>query len=190
MLRRESHQTEEEEGSARILIVDDDAGIRTVLEEALRRGHYQVQCAPDGLWVSRALRADAFSFDLVLLDWKMPGLDGLAVLQELHTLAPETPVLLISVAADDQLRLEALSLGAFEVLRKPIDFSTLASLVEKGLQRRRRRECTNDERTCKREEVITVSKHRGSGKSGKRKKGQPTQTPSPQAPTGNTSPQR
>ena len=121
-----------------MLIVDDDAGIRTVLEEALRRHGYQIQGVADGFRVSRALRAGVFSFDLVVLDWKMPGLDGLAVLQELRTFAPETPVILISIAADDQLRLEALRLGAFEVLRKPMNFGALASLVDRVLQQRER----------------------------------------------------
>jgi DNA-binding response OmpR family regulator len=136
MLRRQVDRTGEKEGSGRILIIDDDPGIRAVMEEALRRRGYQVQGAPDGLWVSRALRAGAFSFDLVVLDWKMPGLDGLAVLQELRTFAPEALVILISIAADDQLRLEALNLGALEVLRKPMNFGALASLVERALQQR------------------------------------------------------
>jgi two-component system, NtrC family, response regulator AtoC len=131
------HQTDRTGGkqdSARILIVDDDAGSRTVLAEVLSRRGYQVQEAPDGFWVSRALHASVFSFDLVVLDWKMPGLDGLAVLQQLRTFAPETLVILISIAADDQLRLEALSLGAFDVLRKPMNFGALVPLVERALQ--------------------------------------------------------
>jgi two-component system NtrC family response regulator len=121
-LETPGHQTDRTGGkqdSARILIVDDDAGSRTILAEVLSRRGYQVQEAPDGFWVSRALHAGVFSFDLVVLDWKMPGLDGLAVLQQLCSFAPETLVILISIAADDQLRLEALSLGAFDVLRKP-----------------------------------------------------------------------
>jgi DNA-binding response OmpR family regulator len=133
-------------GSPCILIVDDDAGIRMVLVEALSRVGYQVLGVPDGLWVSRALREGAFSFDLVVLDWKMPGLDGLAVLQELQACAPKTPVILISVAVEDRLRLEALNLGAFAVLRKPIDFGTLASTVGRALCRGLRVERTPDER--------------------------------------------
>ncbi len=128
----------QQEGSARILVVDDDPGIREVVEEALSRRGYQVQGASDGRWVSRALREGVFPFDLVILDWRMPDLDGLAVLQELQTLAQATPVILISIAADDQLRIEALSLGAFEILRKPIDFGELRSMVERALQRPRR----------------------------------------------------
>jgi DNA-binding response OmpR family regulator len=136
MRRRHIDRTGEKEGSGRILIVDDDTGIQAVLAEALSRRGYQVQGAPDGLWVSRALRTGAFCFDLVLLDWKMPGLDGLAVLQQLRTFVPETPVILISIAADNQLRLAALSLGAFEVLRKPVNFGALAFLVERALQQK------------------------------------------------------
>jgi DNA-binding response OmpR family regulator len=131
------HRTDRTRGkkdSARILIVDDDAGSRTILAEALSRRGYQIQKAPDGLWVSRALHAGVFSFDLVVLDWKMPGLDGLAVLQQLRTFAPETLVILISIAADDQLRLEALGQGVFEVLRKPLNFGALGALVERALQ--------------------------------------------------------
>ena len=134
MLRRHIDRTGEKEGSGRILIVDDDPGIQAVLAEALSRRGYQVQEAPDGFWVSRALHAGVFSFDLVVLDWKMPGLDGLAVLQQLRTFVPDTPVILISIAADDQLRLEALSLGAFDVLRKPMNFGALVPLVERALQ--------------------------------------------------------
>jgi DNA-binding response OmpR family regulator len=125
------------EGSERILVVDDDPGIREVLEEALSRLGYQVQGASDGLWVSRVLREGVFPFELVILDWRLPDLDGLAVLRELQTFAQATPVILISIAADDQLRAEALSLGAFEVLRKPIDFGALCSVVEGALQRHR-----------------------------------------------------
>jgi len=136
MLRRQIARTDEKESSGRILIIDDDTGIRAVLAEALSRRGYQVQEAPDGLWVSRALCTGAFCFDLVVLDWKMPGLDGLAVLQQLRTFVPETPVILISIAADDQLRREALSLGAFDVLRKPVNFGALTFLVERALQHR------------------------------------------------------
>jgi DNA-binding response OmpR family regulator len=121
-----------------ILIVDDDDGIRTVLEETLRRLGYQVQGAPDGLWVSKALQRGVFPFDLVILDWKMPERDGLAVLQELRTFAAKTPVLLLSIAADEHLRHEALTLGAFAVLRKPFDLRTLASLVASAIQQSRR----------------------------------------------------
>jgi two-component system NtrC family response regulator len=123
------------QGAARILVVDDDAGSRAVLAEVLSRRGYQVQEAPDGFWVSTALRAGAFSFDLVVLDWKMPGLDGLAVLRLLRSFASETLVILISIAPDEQLRLEAVSLGAIEVLRKPINFDALVSLLERALQR-------------------------------------------------------
>jgi len=136
MLRRQTDWTGRKKDSARILIVDDDGGIRAVLAEVLSRLGYQVHEAPDGLCVSRDLHVGAFSFDLVVLDWKMPGLDGLAVLQQLRTFAPETLVILISSAADDQLRREALSLGAFEVLRKPMHLGTLVSLVETALQQR------------------------------------------------------
>ena len=130
----QTDRTGGKQDSARILIVDDDAGSRTVLAEVLSRRGYQVQEALDGFWVSKALQAGTFSFDLVVLDWKMPGLDGLAVLQQLRSFAPETLVILISIAADDQLRLEALSLGAFDVLRKPMNFGALVPLVESALQ--------------------------------------------------------
>jgi DNA-binding response OmpR family regulator len=134
--RRQTDRTGRKKDSARILIVDDDSGIGAVLAEMLNHLGYQVQEVPDGLCASRALQAGALSFDLVVLDWKMPGLDGLAVLQQLRAFAPETLVILISSAADDHLRQEALSLGAFEVIRKPMHLGTLVSLVETALQQR------------------------------------------------------
>jgi DNA-binding response OmpR family regulator len=131
-LTRVRHQTDwtgQNAGPKRILIVDDDAGIWTVLDDAFRRLGYQVQGVPDGLWVARALQQGVFCFNLVVLDWKMPDLDGPAVLQELRACAPEAPLLVISTAAADQLRREVLSLGAFEVLRKPFDTPVAVLLV-------------------------------------------------------------
>jgi two-component system NtrC family response regulator len=136
MLRRQTDRTGATEPSARILVVDDDAGTRAVLAEVLSRRGYQVHEAADGLMVSTALQAGDFPFDVVVLDWKMPGLDGLSVLEQLRTFAPESPAILISIAADDQLRTEALSLGAFAVLRKPVRFEALVALVERALQHR------------------------------------------------------
>ena len=136
MLRCRTDRAGAKEPSARILVVDDDAGTRAVLAEMLSRLGYQVHEAPDGLSVSTALQAGDFSFDVVVLDWKMPGLDGLSVLEQLRTFAPESSAILISIAADDQLRIEALSLGAFAVLRKPVRFEALVSLVERALQHR------------------------------------------------------
>lgn len=135
MLKGQKGWTGQDEDSAWILIVDDDPGIQEVLEEALRHRGYRVQGASDGLWVSRALQEGVFPFDLVILDWKMPGLDGLGVLRELKTFAPETPVILVSSFADDSLWVEALSLGVFEVLPKPIDFGQLFFVVEQALHR-------------------------------------------------------
>jgi len=134
-----------EEYPPRILIVEDDPGIRQVLEEALQDRGYQVRGVPDGLWVSRALREGSFPFDLVILDWKMPGLDGLAVLRELKTFTPETPAILISLFSDDALWVEALSLGVFEVLSKPLDFGELFFTVERALQQGRGREASGGE---------------------------------------------
>ena len=105
--------------SARILVVDDEAGIRDSLGKILRYEGFDVETAPDG---NTALAlAERQDFDLVFLDIKMPGLDGLEVLSRLAEGGLTMPVVIISGHGTVDTAVQATKLGAFDFLEKPLD---------------------------------------------------------------------
>lgn len=120
--------------AAHILVVDDDATNRTVLEQALVALGHRVTLAPDG---SAALQILTFeSVDLVLLDLHMPRLNGMDVLRELREFeGPNRFVPAICVTADVFSRRpdEYLDLGFNGFLAKPVQIGRLAAMVERAL---------------------------------------------------------
>ncbi len=114
-----------------ILVVDDDLGMRTALDEALRRKGYSVSLASSG---SEAL--DMFSGSrhrLVISDMKMPGMDGVEVLRGVKKIEPTTPVLLITAFGTVSKAVEAVKEGALDFIQKPFTLESLEGLVEKAL---------------------------------------------------------
>ena len=115
--------------SKRILVVDDDPDIRQVLLDRLNAYGYEVQTATDGQEALDALRrAD---YDGMILDIRMPRVDGLEVLRRTRKSHPSLPVVMITaskVAEDD---LQAISSGAKELLLKPFDAPQLKQVVDR-----------------------------------------------------------
>lgn len=112
----------------RILLVDDDRDIAQRLHELLS-GKYDVSLASTGF--DALHRMDEASFDVILLDLRMPGLDGRGFIEEVkrrHNRAA-TPVILIS--ANDDLAKQARSLGVADYLAKPFDIEALEGLIER-----------------------------------------------------------
>ncbi len=105
--------------SARLLVVDDEAGIRESLGKVLRYEGFAVDTAPDGA-TALALAARQ-PFDLIFLDVKMPGMDGLEVLARLGEGGLATPVVIISGHGTIDTAVQATKLGAFDFLEKPLD---------------------------------------------------------------------
>src|SRR5512143_2351247 len=103
---------------ARLLVVDDDEGLRSFLEAALTREGHQVTLAVDGEDALRQL--DAAGFDLVLTDLRMPGVDGLAVLQHVRAEHPGTQVILLTAHGTVETAVEAMRGGACDFLQKPV----------------------------------------------------------------------
>lgn len=117
-----------------VLIVDDEANMRWVLQRALEQAGYQAVAAGRG---EEALALAAQQrIDLALLDLKMPGMDGLAVLRELHQRQPELPVILLTAYATVPTAVEAMRLGALDYLRKPFDVEEVLFKIANALQRR------------------------------------------------------
>jgi len=117
----------------RILVVDDEAPIREVLTEYFATEGYAVEAATSGVEALSAIRGHRA--DLVLLDVRMPGLDGVQVLRRIRELDDTVPVIMVTANEDVGLAKETLKLGAFDYIAKPFDFEYLDRAVAAGLAR-------------------------------------------------------
>lgn len=111
-----------------ILVVDDDADLRELLKESLQNRGYAVKTAANGMEAIDAMASGLV--DLVLLDIRMPTLDGLAVLSELGYRFSSVPVIVITGLASHEEVEQALKLGARSCLRKPFELERLLAEVE------------------------------------------------------------
>jgi DNA-binding response OmpR family regulator len=124
-----------------VLVVDDEETERCSLADILRLESYQVTAAASGEAAVAALRqqkeADRLPFDVMLLDLKMPGMDGLSVLRIASQEAPETQVILLTAHGSLESAIEALRRGASDYLLKPTSPGQIVQSVGRALQRRR-----------------------------------------------------
>ena len=124
---------------ARILVCDDEPGIREFLSEALAEDGHEVTAAHDGDEAARLL--DERRFDLVLTDLKMPGRDGMDLVRKLRAEQPEVEVILLTAHGTVSTAVEAMKLGAFDYLQKPVGSpEELCLLAARALERRSLRE--------------------------------------------------
>jgi two-component system response regulator AtoC len=120
---------------ARILVVDDEEGVRSFVAEVLESEHGAVQTASDG--DQAAAELDRQAFDVVLTDLKMPGRDGMALLAKIRAEQPETQVILLTAHGTVENAVSAMKSGAFDFLQKPIGSpAELRLLVARALERR------------------------------------------------------
>ncbi len=123
---------EKEKSDIHILVVDDEENIRDIVSRTLSQEGYSVSEAANG---DEALRKiGQYRFDIMFLDIKMPGIDGLEVLSKVKTENSDTKVILLTGAADSRV-LEAQSMenGAFASILKPCSLSLLIETTEKAL---------------------------------------------------------
>jgi DNA-binding response OmpR family regulator len=118
-------------GLGRILVVDDEEPVRDVLCEYFESQGFGVEPAPDGEAALAAL--GRHRPDLVLLDVRMPGIDGVEVLRRIRRPDPDVPVIMVTANEDVALAKEMLKLRAFDYVAKPFDFSYLDRAVTAGL---------------------------------------------------------
>lgn len=120
---------------ANILVVDDENNIRTMIRLTLERVGHTVETAADG---DEGLRkfGDGLGFDLVLLDQRMPGLEGLEVLRQLRYHSPGAKVIMITAFGTIDLAVDAMKAGATDFLRKPFTAETLRGATTVALQGR------------------------------------------------------
>lgn len=122
------------ENKIQILIVDDEKNVRLMLKQALSNEDYEVRTAvngEDGLEKMAEKNAD-----IVLLDMKLPGMEGMQVLQEIRKESPGTQVIMITAYGSVETAVEAMKLGAIDYLRKPFSAGQIRELIKEVLDRR------------------------------------------------------
>lgn len=118
----------------RVLVVDDDDGVTSIVSRALAREGYEVSTATDGLRAIRAARE--WRPDAIVLDVMMPGLDGLAVCRRLRTEQPSLGVLMLTARDTPLAQIIGLDAGADDYLVKPFSTPILAARLRAVLRRR------------------------------------------------------
>jgi two-component system OmpR family response regulator len=123
------------ENGARILIVDDDPGIRDVVSDFLGKHGYEVDTAADGKAMDAALARNGI--DLVVLDVMMPGEDGLAICRRLSAQPGGPAIIMMSAMGEETDRIVGLELGADDYVPKPCNPRELLARIKAVLRRRR-----------------------------------------------------
>ncbi len=126
---------------ASLLVVDDEKGIRDIFSRILTEEGYQVETAEDGYQAMRAFKKRPF--DLVLADIKMPGMDGIKLLEEIKKINSETEVLIITGYSSVESAAQAVGLGASAYILKPTDINNLSLDIESALIKQRLRKENN-----------------------------------------------
>jgi two-component system nitrogen regulation response regulator NtrX len=119
----------------RILIVDDETGVRNALSGVLRDEGYQVEAVDSGeACLDRAIRS---SFDAIVLDIWLPGMDGLATLAKLQDRRVDAPVVMISGHGNIESAVRAIKMGAFDFVEKPLSLDKTVLVVGNAVRQRR-----------------------------------------------------
>jgi DNA-binding response OmpR family regulator len=140
-------------GASKVLVVDDEPGVRLVFRTTLEAAGYEVAEAADG---GSALDAVADGpVDLMFLDLRMPGMDGREVLRHLRDAGDDTPVVIVTAHGDVPNAVEAMKLGAIDFLAKPLSPAALRKAALEVLSRHARRPSPSAPREAS--EPVTVA---------------------------------
>ena len=115
----------------KILVVDDNEDFCQNVKDVLELKGYQVQTASDGFKALDIVKQNGIN--LVLMDIKMPVLNGVESFKKIKEVAPDLPVIMVTAYAVEELIRESLQNDAFGVLRKPVDFEKLFSMIERAI---------------------------------------------------------
>ncbi len=118
---------------SRILVIDDERSIRNTLKDILEYEKYEVDLAEDGnKGIEKLKNAE---YDVVLCDIKMPGLDGIEVLERLMELGLDTPVVMISGHGNIDTAVDSIKKGAFDYIEKPLDLNRLLITIRNAMDK-------------------------------------------------------
>jgi excisionase family DNA binding protein len=118
-------------GRPRVLVVDDEASIRDLLQKTLALAEYEVDVAQDGRSAIERIRMNAY--DLLIADLKMPGIDGLSVIREAKRFKSGLPVIIITGFSTESSAIEAVNLGVAGYLTKPFRVPQVLAAAAKAL---------------------------------------------------------
>lgn len=118
---------------SRILVVDDEESMRFLLREVMVREGYDVETAADGLQAVDKVRSE--NFDLVIMDIRMPGMDGIQALKEMRRIRPHLVVLMITAHGTSPIAIEAIREGAYDYFNKPFELSEMRIVVRRALEK-------------------------------------------------------
>src|SRR5687768_677253 len=118
-----------------ILVIDDDRSVRRQIESAFQDTDVSVECAATAAEGIEQLRANAP--DAVLLDIMLPQQSGLEIFYEIHRIDSRLPVMFITATDSSDTAIEAMTLGAFDYLLKPLDLPKLRQVVQQAVEIRR-----------------------------------------------------
>ncbi|QDT00058.1 sigma-54-dependent transcriptional regulator [Adhaeretor mobilis] len=133
-------QVKQKRVEGRVLVVDDHAAARESVTDVLRHAGYavaSVASAVEALPVLDSAQTDGESFDVVVTDLQMPGMDGLEFIQEMSQRRIQAQAIMVTAHATISSAVEAIRHGAFDYMEKPFDVNQLETLVARALQRRR-----------------------------------------------------
>src|SRR5829696_8478891 len=115
----------------RVLVVDDEQGIRELLSKTLALAEYEVDLAPDGRLALDRMRL--IPYDLLITDLRMPGVDGLTVIREARRLKADIPVIIVTGYSTEASAIEAINLGVQGYLTKPFRVPRVLAAAAKAL---------------------------------------------------------
>ena len=119
------------DGRSRVLVVDDESSIRELLQKTLALAEYEVDAAPDGRAALERLRLG--SYDLLIADLKMPGMDGLTLIREAKRLKTDLPIIIITGFSTESSAIEAVNLGVAGYLTKPFRVPQVLAAAARAL---------------------------------------------------------
>ena len=117
-----------------VLIIDDDIKLCNVLSLVIKKAGYTTYTANDGRTGIEMLHKESPA--VVVLDLRMPGMDGIEVLKQIKKISSETPVIIITAYSRVQSAVEAIKLGAYDYLSKPFDNDEIVFTVQRAIKER------------------------------------------------------
>jgi len=114
-----------------VLIIDDDDQLRKSFDKLLKEEAYQVKCAASGEAGLELVRHELP--DLIILDMRLPGMNGLETFKAIHAIEPKLPVIIMTAFGTTETAIEATKIGAFDYVLKPFDIPDMLGIIEQAL---------------------------------------------------------
>jgi two-component system, OmpR family, response regulator len=121
-------------GTARILLVDDEVAFANNIAKLISKRGYEVMTVYNGESAIKAVEEN--EFDVIVLDLKMPGLDGMATLKQIKKRQPQVEVIILTGHGSMDSGIDGIQLGAFDFIMKPVRFDDLHESIRQAFQRK------------------------------------------------------